>query len=106
MTAGLIYKSRKTKKRALAGGLLGALAMGVICIPANYFVVYPFYYKAYMPEEVVLQAYQALIPSMGSILESLFVFNLPFTVAKGLICVLICMLIYKPLSPLLKGKER
>ncbi len=103
VTAGLIYKAKKTKKRALVGGLVGSLVMGIICIPANYFVVYPFYYKAYMPEQVVLEAYQAILPSMGSVLESLFVFNLPFTVVKGLLSVLICMLIYKPLSPLLHG---
>ena len=103
--AGLIYKNKKSKKRALIGGIVGAFVMGIVCIPSNYFIVYPFYYKAYMPEEVVLQAYQAIIPSMKSVLESLFVFNLPFTIVKGLISVAITMLIYKPLHPVLKGNN-
>lgn len=103
--AGAIYKHKKSKKSALIGGIIGAIAMGAICIPANYFVVYPFYYKAFMPEEVVLAAYQKIIPSMNSVLESLFVFNLPFTVVKGLLIVMIVMLIYKRLSPILKGKH-
>lgn len=105
LVAGFIYKSKKTKKRAALGAVLGAVVMGLVSIPSNYFVVYPFYYKAYMPEEVVLQAYQAILPSMKSVLQSLFVFNLPFTIVKGLICAVIAMLIYKPLSPMLHGRN-
>ncbi len=102
--AGLVYKNKKTKKRALIGSIIGAVAMGLISIPSNYFIVYPFYYRAYMPEEVVLGLYQIILPGMKSVLQCLFVFNLPFTIAKGLISVGITMLIYKPLSPILKGK--
>ncbi len=104
-TAGLIYRHNKTKKAALLGGLAGALAMGLISIPSNYWIVYPFYYN-FMPEETVLAAYQKILPSMKSIFQSLLVFNLPFTVVKGLISVAVSMLIYKPLSPILKGLHR
>ena len=48
--------------------------------------------------------YQAILPSVKSILQSLIVFNLPFTIVKGLISVAITMLVYKPLSPILKGR--
>lgn len=101
--AGLIYKKNKSKKTALIGGIVGSIAMGIICIPSNYLVVYPFYYAAYMPEEVVLSMYQAIAPSMKSVLQCLFVFNLPFTIVKGLISTGITMLIYKRISPILKG---
>ncbi len=102
LTAGLIYKHKKSKKNALIGGLTGALVMGLVSVPSNYFVVYPFYYN-FMPEETVLAAYQAILPGMKSIMQSLLVFNLPFTIVKGLICVVITMFIYKPLSRILKG---
>ncbi len=102
LTAGLIYKHKKSKKNALIGGLTGALVMGLVSVPSNYFVVYPFYYN-FMPEETVLAAYQAILPGMKSIIQSLLVFNLPFTIVKGLICVVITMFIYKPLSRILKG---
>jgi riboflavin transporter FmnP len=104
-TAGLIYKKNKNKTAALIGGLLGAVAMGIISVPSNHFVVYPFYYN-FMPEENVLAAYQKILPSMKSVFQSLLVFNLPFTVVKGLISVAVCMLIYKPLSPILKGASK
>lgn len=104
-TAGIIYKKHKTMKGALVGGIVGAALMAAVSFPSNLFVVYPFYYN-FMPKEVVLQAYQAIVPSMKSIEQSLLVFNVPFTLIKGLFCVIISMLIYKPLSPILHGKER
>ncbi len=103
-TAGLIYQHHRTMKGALVGGTVGAVLMAAVSFPSNLFIVYPFYYN-FMPKEVVLQAYQAIIPGMKSIEQSLLVFNVPFTFIKGLLCVVICMLIYKPLRPLLKGKE-
>ena len=102
--AGLIYKFKKTKKSALIGGITGAVFMGVFCVFSNYFIVYPVYCQVAMPEEAILGMYQAILPSMKSILQSLIVFNLPFTVVKGLISVAITMLVYKPLSPILKGR--
>lgn len=102
--AGGIYKKKKTKTGALVGGIIGALVMGAFSLVSNYFLVYPVYYKV-MPQEVILNMYQAILPSMKTIFQSLICFNLPFTIVKGLIAVVICMLIYKPLSPILKGKQ-
>lgn len=102
--AGSIYKHKKTKTGAIASGAVAAVVMGAVSVVSNYFVVYPVYYKAGMAEEAILQMYQAIAPAMKSILQCLICFNLPFTIVKGLIAVAICMLIYKPLSPILKGK--
>ena len=99
-----VYKHKKTKKSAVVSGLVAALVMGIVSVFSNYFVVYPVYYKAGMAEEAILQMYQAIAPSMKSVLQCLICFNLPFTIVKGLIAVVICMLIYKPLSPVLKGR--
>ena len=102
--AGSIYKYKKTRLGALVGGLAGAVAMGLFSLISNYFIVYPAYYQV-MPKEAILGAYQAILPSMKSIFQSLIVFNIPFTIVKGLIAVAACMLIYKPLSPILKGSQ-
>ncbi len=103
--AGLIYRRNKTMKGALVGGIVGAVCMAAVSFPSNLFIVYPFYYN-FMPKEAVLGAYQAIVPSMKSIEQSLLVFNVPFTLIKGIFCVVISMLIYKPLSPILHGKNR
>ncbi len=102
--AGLIYKHKKSRKSALVGSLLGDLFMGVFSIVSNYFLVYPFYYN-FMPKETILNAYQAILPQMKTILQCLICFNLPFTMVKGLLSVVITFLIYKHISPILKGRN-
>ncbi len=105
LPAGLIYKHKKTRKSALLGSLLGAAVMGVLSIVSNYYLVYPFYYN-FMPKETVLAAYQAILPGMKNILQCLVCFNMPFTIVKGLVSAAITFVIYKSLSPILKGVNR
>ena len=100
--AGLIYRFHKKRSGALVGSLIGAVTMGVACVLINLFVVYPIYYQIMIPKDVILAAYQAILPSVDSILESLLIFNLPFTMAKGFIVAGLCFLVYKKLSPILK----
>lgn len=103
-TAGAVYRKKKTKKRAVIGSIAGASAMALFSVPSNYFITYPFYYQ-FMPEETILSMYQAILPSVKSILQSLLIFNMPFTFVKGMIDVLITFLIYKKISPLLHGRN-
>lgn len=98
--AGLIYKHRKTRKGALLGALAGTIVMGLLSVPVNYFITYPIY-TAFMPLEEIIGMYQQLIPSVNGLLACLLVFNLPFTVLKGLMDMALAFLIYKPLSPVL-----
>lgn len=105
--AGFVYKKNKTKKGAFIAGITGAITMAAVCLPLNYFIIYPLYYSVLgLPEEAVLGMYQVILPSVGSILEALAIFNIPFTFCKALICALVAMIIYKPLSPILKGKKQ
>lgn len=104
LPAGMIYKMKKGKKSAVRGALIGAVLMGIISIPINYFLTYPIYYN-FMPQEVILEAYRAIVPSMKNILQCLICFNMPFTIVKGLFSVGITMLTYKHLSPILKGNK-
>ena len=104
--AGYIYKHHKSRKTAIIGAVAGAVAMGVLSVPSNYFVVYPAYVQFYhMPLEAILGMYQAILPSADSLIKCLVIFNLPFTLVKGLLDAVLCMLIYKPLSPILHGRR-
>ncbi len=106
LPAALIYKHKKTKTNAIIGAIVGALIMGIISFPSNLFVVYPFYYN-FMPKEVIIEAYQALVPfaKISSIEQCLLFFNVPFTFVKGMLSAIITILIYQPLRPLLKGNK-
>ena len=104
--AGYLYKHHKSRKTAIIGAVAGAVAMGVLSVPSNYFVVYPAYVQFYhMPLEAILGMYQAILPSADSLIKCLVIFNLPFTLVKGLLDAVLCMLIYKPLSPILHGRR-
>lgn len=100
--SGLIYKRDKTRKGAIIASVIGAACMAIISYPSNVFVVYPVYYN-FMPKEAILQAYQVIISSMKSVEQSILVFNVPFTFVKGMIDVVITLLVYKKLSPIIKG---
>ena len=104
-TAGEIYQRRKNRKGALLGSVIGACVMALLSVPVNFFITYPVYYN-FMSREAILAAYQAIVPGVKNILACLFVFNAPFNLLKGLIVTAIAFVIYKPLSPIIKGKKR
>ena len=105
LSAGLIYKANKTRTGALIASLSASALSAISCIFTNYYIIYPIYYKIAMPKEAILGMYQQILPSVDSIFKSLLIFNLPFTFVKGLIISLLCFIVYKKLSPILKGKQ-
>ena len=106
LPAGLIYSRIKTRKGAMLGSAVGALVSAVICVPVNYFITYPFYAEVLLPMETIMTLYQNIMPSIDSLEEALLIFNMPFTFVKGTVCILLTFLVYKPLSPILKGKKK
>lgn len=108
LPAGIFYQKKKTRKSALAGALIGAACMAVISVFSNNYLVYPIYYHV-MPKETIIEAYKIaakILPvefTWDSMLPYLVAFNMPFTFIKGLFNVLITFLIYKHISPIIKG---
>lgn len=104
--AGWIYHHNKTRKNAIVGSLVGTAASGAISVIYNYFIGYPLFSAALgLPMTGIIGMYSAILPSADTLLESLLIFNLPLTLVKGLVATLITVLIYKRISPLLKGKK-
>lgn len=101
--AGVVYKRSKNRKGAFVGALIGAVAMAVAGTFTNYYVVYPVY-TAFMPMEGIIAAYKAIYPGIDNLWEALIIFNLPFNFLKGMICTAITFIVYKKISPILKGK--
>lgn len=101
--AGLIYKHKKTRKFALIGTIFGAVCMAGMSMLTNYYIVYPVY-ATFMPMDLILAAYQAILPRVTTLWQALLIFNVPFTFIKGMLCAVLTFLVYKPLSPILKGK--
>lgn len=79
--AGIIYQYNKTKKGALIGCVAGAFAMAVLSVVTNYFIVYPVYAELWAGGDmnVIVNMYKLLLPSSDTLLKSLIIFNVPFT---------------------------
>lgn len=102
--AGIIYKRKKSRKNAVLGAAVGAIISTVVCFFSNYYIVYPIYAKILMPEDVILSAYRAILPSVKNLQQAILIFNLPFTFCKFALVAVFTFLIYKHISPILKGK--
>ena len=102
--AGLRYQYKKNRKMAFLGALIGAAVMALFSLPLNYFVSYPVYTK-FLPLDAIIEMYQAIVPGVNGLLQCLLIFNLPFTLLKGLVDTLLVFLIYKHISPLLHGRR-
>ena len=104
-TAGVIYRFHKTRKGAVIAALVGAVVMAAVSVPVNYFLSYPVYAAMFGGIDAIIAAYQELRPGTNGLMECLLVFNMPFTLVKGLINAALCFLIFKPLSPILHGRR-
>ncbi|MBQ9845782.1 MAG: ECF transporter S component [Oscillospiraceae bacterium] len=102
--AGFIYQRMRTKKGAMIASVVGAATMAILSLFTNYFIVYPVYTNI-MPLEVIIGAYSAINPHVENLWQALLWFNVPYTFIKGMLSVVITMLIYKPLAPILRGKN-
>ena len=85
LCAGLVYRKLHTKTGALLSLLSGSVVMLVAALLANRFINLPLYG---IPAEKVL--------------ETLMLAILPFNAIKAAVVTVLTMLLYKPLSPLLK----
>lgn len=102
--AGLIYQKHKSRKTALIGCVVGSLCMGVMAALANYFILLPMF-EIFMPIDEVIAAFAAVIPFIHTKLDVVLLNALPMNILKGLVVSLITMLLYKRLSPILKGRN-
>ncbi len=106
LCAGLIYKKRQTLGGAAFAGVCASVIMGIVSLPLNYFVIYPLYYGVMgFPQEAILEMYRVILPSTKNILQALIIFNIPFTVVKGLICAAVSTPVYKPLHSFLTRRS-
>ena len=100
--AGLIYRKNKNKKTALIACLIASLAMGVTAAVVNYFVLLPAF-EAFMPLSELIASFGEFMPFIKTKLDVVLFNALPFNLLKGLVISAVTILIYKKLSPILKG---
>lgn len=103
VTAGFIYKRYKTKKTALAACVLASVVMGIAAALANYFILLPLF-ENFMPLDQLIASFAEFLPFIHTKLDVVLFNAFPFNLLKGLVIGGVTMLIYKRLTPILKGR--
>lgn len=101
-TAGLIYKCHKSKKTAWIACLVSSVVMGIMAAVMNYFVLLPLF-EQFMPVDQLIASFGEFIPFIKTKLDVVLYNAFPFNLLKGLVIGIFTMLVYKKLTPILKG---
>ena len=102
--ASLIYQHRKTKRTAMIGLAAGTVCMIVTSILVNKWIMLPFYMGAFHMDMDSIIKY-ANVAAVDSEWKLLLLVTGPFNLLKGIVLSAVTGIIYKPLSPLLKGRK-
>lgn len=104
--AALIYKKRKTKKNALIAMVIGTIAMTVFGCFLNAYVLLPTYATAFgMPIDAIVGMGSAINANINDVMTFVVIAVAPFNIIKGVVVSVITLLIYKHISPILKGNR-
>lgn len=104
--AALIYSRRKSKKNALIGMIVGTITMTALGCFINAYVLLPTYAAAFgMPIDTIIGMGTAINANINNIITFVIIAVAPFNIIKGIVVSLVTMLIYKHISPILKGNR-
>ncbi len=104
LPVGLIYKNRKDKKHAVFGLLLGSVCMVVLGFFINLYILVPTYGKALgMPVDAFVNMGRSIYSPVDSLWKMVLLCVVPFNAIKAVAASVVTMLIYKHISPILKG---
>lgn len=104
--AALIYKKKKTKKRAVIAMVIGTICMTVFGCFLNAYVLLPTYAAAFGTSiDSIIGLGSAINGNITNIMTFVMIAVAPFNIIKGVIVSVITLLIYKHISPILKGNR-
>ena len=102
--AAIIYHKFKTKRSALVSLITGSLIMTVFGSLFNAFYLLPAFANLYgMPLETIVGIAQEINGSIDSVATLVLFAVVPFNLLKGALLTILTMLLYKHISPVIKG---
>jgi riboflavin transporter FmnP len=102
--SGTIYQYKKSRKGAILSLSVGTIVMMAIGAVVNYFILLPLY-STFMPMDTLIQSFSAFIPFIRTRFDIVLYSTIPFNLVKGLLISIIMFVVYKKLSPILKGTK-
>lgn len=107
LPASIIYTFLKKKKGAIAGCIFGTFFLTVFGTAFNAIYLIPAFSELYgLPMENILAMGSKVNPLMkeGSLVSFVICCVAPMNLIKGTVASVVTMLVYKPLSPIIKGR--
>ena len=111
LPAALIYQKNRTLKGAIIGMVTGSVLMGVVGAVANLYLLIPAYCGEFpfipgcTTREAVVSMFSAVIPAANTVNKVILMVTLPFNLLKGAAVSLVTSVLYRHVSPLLKGRK-
>ena len=106
LPASILYMFKKTKKRAIVSCITGTLIMTVFGTAFNAIYLLPAFSKLYgMPLDAIIAMGTEIHAGVDGIVSFVCLCVAPMNLLKGFAASLVTMLIYKPLSPILKNSH-
>ena len=82
-----------------------SVVMGITAAIVNYFILLPVF-EVFMPLDQLIASFGAFIPFIKTKLDVVLFNAFPFNLLKGIGISIITMLLYKRLTPILKGSQK
>lgn len=104
--AAMIYQKKKSKKNALIAMVVGTITMTIFGCILNAYVLLPTYAAAFgMPIDAIVGLGSAINGNITNVMTFVIIAVAPFNILKGITVSTITLLIYKHISPILKGNR-
>lgn len=111
LPAALIYQKNRTLKGAVLGMIVGSVVMAIDGALMNLFVLIPAYcgefplIPGFTTREAVVGMFSSVIPAADSVNKVIVMVTLPFNLIKAAVVSILTGLLYKHVSPILKGRK-
>lgn len=107
LPATIIYHLKKSKRMAVVACVVGTLCMALFGTAFNAIYLIPAFAKLYgMPLDVIIGMGTKINASINNIVTFVIICVAPLNIIKGTMISLLTMLVYKPLSPIVKEGHR
>lgn len=105
--SAVIYHLKKTKKAAFLGMVVGTVVFVAAGCLLNAYVLLPTYAKLYgMPIDALIGMGTAVNPAIDGMMTFVLFAVAPFNIIKGVAVSVVTIILYKYVSPLIKGYHR
>lgn len=102
--AAIVYHLKKTKKGAIAAMLTGTAVMAIFGSLFNAFYLLPKFSQLYgMPMEAIIAIGTAINSNIKNVWSLVLFAVVPFNLLKGGLLTVLTLLLYKRISPIIKG---